>query len=291
MFKKLKRNSINLFYVPALILFAVFVLYPLIRGVKISFYKWNGYSQTMKSIGFANYERLFTDKKLLLSIKNTLIYGFCSTAIQNVLGLSYAMFLNQKLKGRFVARTLIYLPAMIAAMIIGNIMYFFVQYNNGAINDIIMLLGGQKVDLMANGTRAVWIMTIINSLQYCGMCMVMYMAGLQNIPAMYYEAAAIDGAGFWQRFTKITLPMLEPAINSAVVTNLIGGLKLFDIINALTKGGPGNTTHSLSSMVSYQYLQKESAGYATAIGVLCFVMIVLIGNLAMTFFKRREVDL
>lgn len=233
---------------------------------------------------------MFSDKKLLLSIKNTLIYGFCSTFFQNVLGLAYALFLNQKLKGRIVLRTIIYMPAMVASVVMGYIMYFFVQYNNGVINDLIITFGGQKIDLMANPKRAVWIMTAINSLQYVGMSMVMYMAGLQNIPRMYYEAADLDGASPWMRFRKVTLPMLEPAINSAVVTNLIGGLKLFDIINALTKGGPGNSTHSLSSMVSYQYLNKESAGYASAIGVLSFLMILVIGNVAMNFFKRREVQ-
>lgn len=288
--KKFKYNSINLFYIPALVLFAVFVFYPLLRGLRISFTNWNGYSQSMKNVGFANYIRMFSDKKLLLSIKNTLIYGFCSTFFQNVLGLAYALFLNQKLKGRIVLRTIIYMPAMVASVVMGYIMYFFVQYNNGVINDLIITFGGQKIDLMANPKRAVWIMTAINSLQYVGMSMVMYMAGLQNIPRMYYEAADLDGASPWMRFRKVTLPMLEPAINSAVVTNLIGGLKLFDIINALTKGGPGNSTHSLSSMVSYQYLNKESAGYASAIGVLSFLMILVIGNVAMNFFKRREVQ-
>lgn len=288
--KKFKYNSINLFYIPALVLFAVFVFYPLFRGLRISFTNWNGYSQSMKNVGFANYIRMFSDKKLLLSIKNTLIYGFCSTFFQNVLGLAYALFLNQKLKGRIVLRTIIYMPAMVASVVMGYIMYFFVQYNNGVINDLIITFGGQKIDLMANPKRAVWIMTAINSLQYVGMSMVMYMAGLQNIPRMYYEAADLDGASPWMRFRKVTLPMLEPAINSAVVTNLIGGLKLFDIINALTKGGPGNSTHSLSSMVSYQYLNKESAGYASAIGVLSFLMILVIGNVAMNFFKRREVQ-
>lgn len=289
--KKFKNNSINLFYVPALILFALFVFFPLIRGVRISFAKWNGYSQTMTNVGLANYIRMFTDKKLLLSIKNTLIYGFCSTLIQNVLGLAYAVFLNRKLKGRIVLRTIIYMPAMVAALVMGYVMYFFVQYNKGAINDIVMLFGGEKIDFMADGKRAVWIMTLINSLQYVGCSMVMYMAGLQNIPQMYYEAAELDGVTPWQRFRHITLPLLEPAINSAVVTNLIGGLKLFDIINALTKGGPGNSTHSLSSMVSYQYLNKESAGYASAIGILSFVLILIIGNIAMNFFRKREVEM
>lgn len=289
--KKYRFQSINLFYIPALVLFAVFVFYPLARGIRISFTNWNGYSQTMNNIGVANYIRMLTDEKLRITIGNTLIYGFCSTILQNVLGLAYAMFLNQQIKGRVFLRTIIYMPSMVAALIMGYVMYFFVQYNNGAINDIVVALGGTKIDFMASAPRAVWIMTLINSLQYVGMSMVIYMAGLQGIPTMYLEAAELDGATAWQKFTKVTLPMLEPAINSAVVTNLIGGLKLFDIINALTKGGPGNSTHSLSSLVSYHYLNKESAGYASAIGILCFVMILVIGNLAMAYFRKREVEM
>lgn len=289
--KKHRRASINLFYIPALILFVVFVLYPLIRGVKISFTNWNGYSQSYKYVGFSNYLRMLKDEKLKIALRNTLIYGGVSTILQNVIGLGYALLLNMKLKGRMFMRTIIYMPAMVAALIMGYVMYFFFQYNNGAINDIVMLFGFDKVDFMANGNRAVWIMTLVNSLQYVGCAMIVYMAGLQNIPKMYYEAAELDGVSPFQRFRYITLPLLEPAINTAVVTNLIGGLKLFDIINAMTKGGPGNTTHSLSSMVSYQYLNKESAGYASAIGLISFLLILVLANLLMSFFKKREVNL
>ena len=141
---------------------------------------------------------------------------------------------------------------------------------------------------MADGTRAVWIMTIINSLQYVGGCMIIYLAGLQNVPQMYLEAAMIDGANPWQKFWCVTFPLLMPAISSAVVINLIGGLKLFDIIMAMTKGGPGFKTHSMSTMVSYQYLNAESAGYSAVIGLASFFMIVILGNLMMTFFNKKE---
>lgn len=285
---KLKKAGINLFYIPALCLFAVFVIYPLFKGLRISFYRWNGFSQNMRFVGFSNYERMFKDSKVIGAFVNTLIYGCGSTFLQNVIGLGYAVLLNARFVGKSAARAIIYLPSMIASLIMGYIMYFFVQYDNGALNDIRALFGMGPLDWMADGTRAVWIMTIINSLQYVGGCMIIYLAGLQNVPQMYLEAAMIDGANPWQKFWRVTFPLLMPAISSAVVINLIGGLKLFDIIMAMTKGGPGFKTHSMSTMVSYQYLNAESAGYSAVIGLASFFMIVILGNLMMTFFNKKE---
>ncbi len=287
--KKLKGASINLFYVPALAFFAVFVVYALFRGFQISFTNWNGYAQNREFVGLTNYKRLLGDVNVKRALINTLVYGIGSTAIQNVLGLAYALLLNQKFKGSVLVRTIVYIPSMIAGLIMGYIMYFMVQYNRGAINDILILLGREKVDLMANGRTAVAVMVIINSLQFVGGLMIIYMAGLQNIPDMYYEAADIDGAGMWQKFTNITLPLLVPAIASGVVTNLIGGLKLFDIINAMTRGGPGFTTHSLSSLISYQYFNSEAAGYSAAIGMVTFLLILVISNIVMNYFRKKEV--
>lgn len=287
--KKLKGASINLFYVPALAFFAVFVVYALFRGFQISFTNWNGYAQNREFVGLTNYKRLLGDVNVKRALINTLVYGIGSTAIQNVLGLAYALLLNQKFKGSVLVRTNVYIPSMIAGLIMGYIMYFMVQYNRGAINDILILLGREKVDLMANGRTAVAVMVIINSLQFVGGLMIIYMAGLQNIPDMYYEAADIDGAGMWQKFTNITLPLLVPAIASGVVTNLIGGLKLFDIINAMTRGGPGFTTHSLSSLISYQYFNSEAAGYSAAIGMVTFLLILVISNIVMNYFRKKEV--
>ena len=267
----------------------MFVVYALFRGFQISFTNWNGYAQNREFVGLTNYKRLLGDVNVKRALINTLVYGIGSTAIQNVLGLAYALLLNQKFKGSVLVRTIVYIPSMIAGLIMGYIMYFMVQYNRGAINDILILLGREKVDLMANGRTAVAVMVIINSLQFVGGLMIIYMAGLQNIPDMYYEAADIDGAGMWQKFTNITLPLLVPAIASGVVTNLIGGLKLFDIINAMTRGGPGFTTHSLSSLISYQYFNSEAAGYSAAIGMVTFLLILVISNIVMNYFRKKEV--
>ncbi|KEZ88410.1 MULTISPECIES: carbohydrate ABC transporter permease [Clostridia] len=285
-----KKSVINLFYIPAVILFLVFVIYPFIQGIRLSFTNWNGYSQTMKFVGIKNYTRLFQDANVKTALVNTLIYGVMSTVIQNILGLGYALFLNTKFKGRSIVRTIIYMPVMIAPLIMGYIMYFFFQYDGGAVNDILIALHMEPVDLLVHSGTAIRIIVLVNSLQFVGVAMVIYLAGLQNVPTMYYEAAMIDGATFWERFKHITIPLLMPAISSSTILNLIGGLKLFDLVMALTSGGPGFSTHSLSTLVTNQYFSAQSAGYASAIGIFTFLLIMIISNVVMGYFDKKEVD-
>ena len=280
----------NFFYVPAIILFAVFVIYPLMKGIYLSFTNWNGYSQTYKMVGLDNYVRMLSDQNVHRAFINTIVYGVGSTVLQNVLGLGLALLLNQKFRGRAFTRTLVYLPVMIAPLIMGYIMYFFFSYDNGALNDVIGLFGKAPVDWLSNGTTGVIIMTVVNSLQFVGISMVIYLAGLQGIWDMYYEAAAIDGVRPIQGFRYITLPLLTPAISSSVTINLIGGLKLFDIIMALTSGGPGYDTHSLSTLVHRTYFGSENAGYASAIGLVSFVLIMVLSNIVVKYLESKEVE-
>ncbi|WP_411168049.1 carbohydrate ABC transporter permease [Clostridium sp. MB05] len=234
---KNRKNLMNILYLPAILLFLFIVVYPFIDGIRISFTNWNGFSQNYKYVGVDNYIRLLQDKNIWGALFNTIIYGFGSTLLQNVIGIAYAIFLNSKFRGRSLARTIIYIPVMIAPLIMGYVVYFLFQFDKGAFNDVLIWLGRAPIDWLGDGQRAVIIMTIINTLQFCGISMIIYLAGLQNIPDMYYEAAEIDGVRTWDKFKYITLPLLMPAIVSSVVINLIGGLKLFDIIMALTGGG------------------------------------------------------
>ena len=288
---KKRARTMNLFYVPAIILFVIFVIYPLMKGVYLSFTNWNGYSQTYKMVGLDNYVRMLGDQNVHRAFINTIIYGVGSTVLQNVIGLGLAILLNQKFRGRAFTRTLVYLPVMIAPLIMGYIMYFFFTYDNGALNDLLAVFGVEAVDWLSNGTTGVIIMTLVNSLQFVGISMVIYLAGLQGISDMYYEAAAIDGVKPMEKFRYITLPLLTPAISSSVTINLIGGLKLFDIIMALTSGGPGYDTHSLSTLVHRTYFGSENAGYASAIGLVSFILIMVLSNVVVKCLEKKEVDL
>lgn len=183
--------GINMMYLPALILFAAFIFYPFMNGIRISFTNWDGYSQNSAWVGLANYKRLFTDPNIGTVVKNTLTYGLGSTILQNLFGLLYALLLNQSIKGRGIVRTIIYLPVIISPLIMGYIWYFIFQMNGGALNDLVKLFGGDPVNFLANPQLNVWLITLVNTFQFVGTAMIIYLAGLQSISADYYEAASL----------------------------------------------------------------------------------------------------
>lgn len=274
-FRDKQNITMYSFTIPAIVLFLLFVIIPFARGIFLSFTNWNGYSKSYRIVGFSNFVRLFTDQNVRRALLNTLVYGVGSTLFQNIFGLAFALLLNKKFIGRDATRTIVYFPVMIASLLMGYTMYFFFTLN-GAINQLPWNSIKDGIDWLADGKRAVAIMTLINSWQFVGVSMVIYLAGLQGIPTMYYEAADIDGVHGWALFKEITFPLLAPAINSAVVINLIGGLKLFDVIMALTKGGPGYDSHSLSTLVNRTYFGSENAGFAAAIGLVSFLLIMVL---------------
>jgi len=286
-----KSRHLNLFYLPALVLFAVFVLYPFIDGVRISFTNWNGFLPDYEYVGWRNYETFFEDNVIRRVFSNTIIYGFGSTLFQNIIGLSMALLLDRKFRGRGIVRTIAYLPVMIAPLIMGYVMFFILQFRGGALNDVMLLFGSARVDWLADPNRTVTVILIVNTLQYMGVSMVIYLAGLQNIPTMYKEAAMVDGVSAWTRFWRITFPLLLPAITSSVIINLIGGLKLFDIIRALTPPSPSTGAHSFTTYLTYTYFNVQRAGYASTIGVFTFLLILATTIVALKLFDRIEVTM
>ena len=276
-------------YMPALLLIGVFILYPLIRGVQISFTDWNGYSPSYKWIGFDKYKIMLQDKRIIGTFRNTLIYGVGSTILQNLWGLAYALLLDRVIRGKGLVRTAVYLPVMISPLIMGYIFYFVFQYDGGALNDLIALFHLEPVDWLANGKRAVYMIVLVNTYQYMGIAMIIFLAGLQAIPKEYYEASQIDGARTWGQFRHITWPLLAPALTVNIVLNVIGGLKLFDIIIAMTNGGPGYASQSLSTMMYNLYFARQDAGYAAALGNIMFLLICIISMFLLYALRRKEV--
>ncbi len=288
----MKRNYrlMNWFYVPALSVILLFVAYPFVESVILSFFRWNGYGKVKSFIGLKNYADMLKDSNFSSSFINTLIYGFGCTLLQNVFGLALAMLVNTRFKGNGIVRTIVYMPIMIAGVVMGYIMYFFFTFDRGIVNDIIGMFGYEPVDWLRNPVYAVLFITIINSWQWVGYSMVMYLAGLQNISTTYYEAAAVDGVTPWQGFRHITLPLLIPSIQTSVVSNLIGGLKLYGVIVALTNGGPGHKSQSLTTYISNRYFDAEKAGYAAAIGIVLFIFIAIVSTVLNHYFDRKEVQ-
>ncbi|MGV2881718.1 sugar ABC transporter permease [Paenibacillus sonchi] len=284
------NRGLSLLYLPAVLLFIVFVIYPLFSGINLSFTNWNGYSQKYNYVGFDNYQKMLTDQRFKTAFINTLIYGFGSAILQNVFGLLYALLLNMKFKIRVLVRTIVYMPVIVAQLIMGYVWYFLVQYDGGALNEIVALFHGEPIDWMGEKVRAVIIITVINAIQFVGSSMIIYLAGLQGIPQSLNEAAIIDGANSLKRLRFITFPLLMPSITTSFTLNLIGGLGLFATILSLTGGGPGYASHSLSTLINYFYFSNQDAGYAAAIGIVTFIFMMSISIATLKFFNKREVD-
>lgn len=284
------RSSTNLFYLPVLILFAVFTVYPLISGVQLSFTDWDGYTANKAFVGISNYVRLLGDKYFLKVLVNTLIFGFGCTILQQILGLLLALVLDSNIRGKDFARAVVYLPVLVSPVIMGTMYYLLLQYNNGALNDIVLYLEGIKIAWLSDANAAIAAIVFINTVQFMGISMILYLTGLQNIPVEYYEASNIDGASSLQQFRHITMPLLYPAMATSVTVNLIGGLKLFDIIKVLTNGGPGYSTNSVSTYIGLTYFNAQSAGYASSMGVILFLLILIVTLLLNIILKKREVN-
>lgn len=282
---------LNILYLPVLILFGVFIFIPFMKGIMISFTNFDGFSQGYHWVGFENYRRFFTDPNIVTVIENTFIYGIGSTILQNIIGLCLALLLDRKFRGNGFARTVVYLPVIIAQFIMGYIWYFFFQYDGGAINDILIACGKQPFDWLAAGNRSVWIITAVNTFQYLGVAMVLYLAGLQSIPKEYYEAAGLDGAAGFAAFRRITLPLLMPAVTNSMVLNIIGGLKLFDAVMAMTKGGPGYASQSMSTLMYNLYFGRQDAGYSATVGIIMFAIISLVSITTLIQLRGKEVEL
>lgn len=288
--KRRKESSLWWMYLPSVLLVMLFIVYPFLDGIRISLTNWNGFSQVYDYIGLEQYKRMFADPDTWLVVKNTLLYGIGSTVLQNIIGLGYALLLNQQLKVRTLTRTIIYLPVIISPLVMGYIWYFFFAYQGGALNDIYSWLGLDPVNALGNPEVNPYIIVFVNTFQFVGVAMIIYLAGLQSISKEYYEAANIDGASSWSKFKNITLPLLAPAITINVVINIIGGLKLFDVIVSLTNGGPGNASQSMSTFMYSLYFARQDAGYAATQGVLMALIILVLSLGALLYLKRKEVE-
>ena len=287
-----KTNNLSAFILlfPAFFCLFLFNFYPILRNFYLSFTSWDMVTGDPRFIGLENYLDIFRDQFFGIAFGNTILYALLSTILQEGLGLAFALFLNSKFKGRTIVRTIIYLPMIISALLVGYIMMFFFQYHYGVINEVLQWLGMEPIDWLRDPVRGRLIISLVTGWHYSGSSMIIFMAGLQNIPSMYVEAAKLDGANKRQLFMHVTLPLLQPAMASTVTLNMIGGLKIYDSIISLTNGGPVQKTNSLSTLISYVYFTSEKAGYASAIGIFQFVFIFVVSFLINQYFKKREVQ-
>ncbi len=279
---------------PSIILFLIFLAYPIIFSIALSFFEWRGYSVDIfsKFIGVQNYIKLFHDGLYWQSMKNTLILVLVVVFIQNAIALFLALILYfGKFKYGNLIRALIFFPGVISAIVIGLVFRKFLELN-GPINTILRSLGLDMLaqPWLATKSLTIWIVSIITTWQWVGYNMVIFYAGLQNVENSLLEAAYIDGANLSQAISKIVIPLLKPVIFLSMILNFIGGFRIYDIIWATTRGGPVHSSEVLTTYMYYQSFQSNgpsNMGYASTISVTLTFIVIIFAVIRIKFFTKE----
>lgn len=289
----IKSINTNLHYimaVPAIVLFSIFFIYPLLRGIGLSLTDYNSVS-TPHFVGIKNFINFFKDDRARKDVINTIFFAAACAPLLNIFGLLYALILDKNFKGKSIVRAIVYIPAVISPLIMGYIWYFIIQPDRGYLFSIgkILNIGIANNNWLGNRYAALWVLVIVNVWQFVGMTMVIYLAGLQSIPTEMIEAAKIDGAGYFKTLWYVTLPLMINTIEINVITNIIGSLSVFEIIMALTEGGPGYSTESLSIYIM-RMCYGSFTGYSTAVAIILFFIILGPVLLSLKIMKAKEYE-
>lgn len=288
----MRRSAYPLYFVLlALALYLAFFIVPSMTGIGYSFTDWNSYSDDISFVGGENFQRLVSpQERYVVYLFNTLIFAFVTIILKTVLGLGLAVLLHEGVK-RFVNfyRVLIYLPAILPTLIVALIFKSILNPATGLLNTF---LRGVGLDVLAKGWLvdpkiALYSVIAVDTWKGVGFITVILLAGLQTIPKDYYEAAEIDGASAWAKFWNVTIPMLMPAIIVVTVLNVLYGLRVFDIVYALTNGGPGYATEVIYTEIFKAFSQGQY-GLGTAISTVLFVILAAAGYFVIRLMERQS---
>lgn len=269
---------------PALVLSGAVIYFATAAGAFYAFTNWSGIGP-YEFVGVSNFVKVFQTPQYLGALVNTVVLAVGFVVFTNLIGLGFALALNRTLKTRYVLRTLIFMPVVLSPVAVSFIWKFIFAYN-GPLNQILgdVGLGSLRHDWLAVPKLALGCVLVVMVWQSIGFVAVVYLAGLATVPAELEEAAAIDGAGIWRRFQRVTLPLIQPSLAIATTLTLIQGLRVFDQVMALTGGGPDNATQTLATEIyqqSFTY-QEFGLGAAMALILTVFILVFTIAQLALT---------
>ncbi|BAC72692.1 sugar ABC transporter permease [Streptomyces avermitilis] len=280
------------FTVPALILFGLLVLVPMGYAIYISFFDWGGFGSPTDVTGFGNYTRLLKDPVFLGDLwRGGLLIGF-SVVLQLPFALAMAVLLNQKLRGRAVYRMLFFAPYILSEVITGVLFGMIFAPGEGLADKVLGAVGldGLGGDWFAGRNTVLPTLFLVMTWKYFGFHMMLHLAGLQGIPAELHEAGRIDGAGTWQRFRHITLPLLAPTLRISAFLSVVFSIQLFDLVWVITTGGPDHASETMAiSMVQYGF-KRYQMGYASAISVVMFLISLVFALAYQRFVLRRDTE-
>ncbi len=285
--KKTSRQYFIL-VLPGFIIFTIGLILPLILAIRYSFTTWDGMSPEKPFVGFQNYIDLWKDPDFRNAWWFTIRFTIWNTIIQNIGALLLAVILDAGIRAKKIYRAVFFIPCLISALVVGFVWMKMFSNVLPALNDVLgtefnFLLFGQKETVLAG-------LLIANNWQWIGYWMLIYLAGLQSVPADLYEAAKVDGAGAIKRFFNITIPMLAPAITICVVGITTGSLKVYDLLVSSTRGGPGRASTSVIYQTYTTAINGRQYGYGSAMSVTLVVVLLLVALIQVKGLKKKEVQ-
>ena len=278
---------------PALVVFLVFVILPVLLAAYYGFFSWAGYGPATDFVGLRNYITIFTDSTFQDALKHNVIIAVLSLVIQGPIAIGLALLLNRKMRGQSVLRVLIFVPYVISEVVVGLGWSLMLQ-SGGAVNGLLekIGLGSLQQDWLSDPNIAIWSLMLIITWKYIGFAVILFLAGLQGIPEELSEAASIDGASYWQVQRTITLPLLGPTIRIWAFLSIIGSFQLFDLVYIIW-GQYVASTAGTSTMATYMVANGRNAGsygYGNAVAVVMFLISLVIALLYQHFLLRRDTD-
>jgi raffinose/stachyose/melibiose transport system permease protein len=278
----------NWFYLPAAVIYGVLFIVPTIIAFYFSLTRWTIFSS--KFIGFDNYVTFFREPALVTSLWHTLIYAVVTCTLKVVLGLLLAMLLTSQILARGYLRSVVFFPVLVSTIGVGLTFTVLMNPERGLINQSLSAIGIQGPGWLTDPSYALLSVALVDVWKGVGLATLIYIAGIVSIPQEYFEAARVDGAGAWDNFRHIVLPLARPATVTVITLSLIGGLRSFDLIWAMTRGGPGFTSDVIASVIYKQY-QAGFYGLSTAGNVVLFLVVTAIVVPLSRFLNRKEVEL
>ena len=276
----------------ALIIYFVLFFLPGVIGVCYSFTNWSAYSDELHFVGFENFKTVFSlDENYLKIIMNTLAFTVITTVMKTLIGLALALLLTKKIKFLNMHRGIVFMPSVLSTLIIGMIFKSILDPKSGLLNTFFRSIG---LDFLAkkwlgSPDLAVGSVMAVDIWRGVGYIMTILIAGILSISPEYYDAAAIDGAGAWQKFRYITLPLLIPTLTTTTVLNVIYGMKVFDMVYALTNGGPGKDTTEVLYTAVFKKFGTGQYAVGTALSSVMFVIMIIVGFFMIRIMTRNEV--
>jgi raffinose/stachyose/melibiose transport system permease protein len=279
------------FALPAMLVYLLIVIYPSLAGAVYAFTDWSGLGGAT-FVGLDNFKQLFTDDQSFGALKNTIMLTAFIVVVQNAIGLALALGVHTKIKSKYVLRTVFFAPAVVSPVVLAFLWkYLFNPDPDSGLNALFGFFGLTflQQDWLGNSSLALWSVAFTVVWQFAGYSMVIFLAGLQGVPRELEEAAALDGAGRWNRFRHVVLPLIAPAVTINLMLSTIGGLKLFDQVFAITNGGPGYSTETLSTLIYKQAFVFGAYGYSTAVALVLAILVAAISMVQLKYLRSREV--